>query len=929
MMNLFNLSARLTLDSSDYERSINNASRQGQQAQSNVESLGRSVRELTTVIQNSATGMRIEYCGSLEEMVNFNDELGDSTSELSDELDNLGDEADRTSDDIDDFKDGLGDTEEQTDNTKKGVGSLSDAFKNLAKTIAGLAIVKKVADITTSIVKMGIEGNASLETSITSWTTLLGTQEQAKQMMDDITNYAASTPFSKVGVDEMAKQLSNAGFAGEDLFNQLTKFGNMGSAFGIQEDSLKEMVRQYSQVQMAQVAYTEDLNILQDRGIPIYKGLAEVMGVTVAEVKKMAGEGKITADIYNEAINSIASNTEGAMEAQSKTFSGLMSTLQDVTSNIVTKIVEPLFNKVNELLNIAMPILDSFNSKLNEGQSFWTALKETVDEFLPSLNPVMEIMETLGEAITTGLGWIMDNGEALIGIVISLGTAMMVLNVANMIKSAVKAFQDWKAATEGMTIAQRLLNLEMFANPIGLVVAAIAGLIVWLVYLWNTNDGFRDAVIKAWEKIKEVSIEVLGAICDFFTNTIPEAWNSVVEFFKGIPEWFAELWNSVLEKFSEWGENIKNFFIELWENVMETLRGWGENIKNFFTETIPAVIESIVNWFGELPYKIGFALGELLGTIVQGWINIFNYFSTNIPLWIENIRNWFAELPGKIWNCLVTAYNKVVEWGSNTWNKFIEICTNVFNAVSEWFSQLPGKIWDCLVNAFNKITTWGTNTWNKAKEIGTNFINSIISFFSQLPGKIWNWLTNTIAKVSQFASDLGNKAREAGSNMVNNIISAVSSLPGKMYDIGANIVKGVWNGITGLGSWLTKKVKSFFSGIVDGVKDTLGINSPSRVFMEIGAFTSEGMALGIEENEKMVQKASESMVNTAIPDEIKVAETLNINRSAETSLINSLLSKLNNDKEIVLNIDGREFARATAEHMNNALNDYTNRYSFA
>ena len=731
MMNLFNLSARLTLDSSDYERSINNASRQGQQAQSNVESLGRSVRELTTVIQNSATGMRIEYCGSLEEMVNFNDELGDSTSELSDELDNLGDEADRTSDDIDDFNDGLGDTEEQTDNTKKGVGSLSDAFKNFAKTIAGLAIVKKVADITTSIVKLGIDGNASLETSITSWTTLLGTQEQAKQMMDDITNYAASTPFSKVGVDEMAKQLSNAGFAGEDLFNQLTKFGNMGSAFGIQEDSLKEMVRQYSQVQMAQVAYTEDLNILQDRGIPIYKGLAEVMGVTVAEVKKMAGEGKITADIYNEAINSIASNTEGAMEAQSKTFSGLMSTLQDVTSNIVTKTVEPLFNKVNELLNIAMPILDSFNSKLNEGQSFWTALKETVDEFLPGLNPVMEIMENLGEAITTGLGWIMDNGEALIGIVISLGTAMLVLNVANMIKSAVKAFQDWKTATEGMTIAQRLLNLEMFANPIGLVVAAIAGLIVWLVYLWNTNDGFRDAVISAWNKILEV------------------------------------------------GKNVWNW------------------ISNFFTVSIP------------------------------------------------------------------------------------------------------------------------------------NAINTAINFFSQLPTKIGTFLSNSITKMSQFVRDLGSKGLEAAKNLISNITSGLSGLPSKMFEIGKNIIQGMINGVKNMASKVVDSVKGVVNNAISGAKKLLGIHSPSRVFMEIGEYTSEGMAIGIEQNEDMVQKASENMVNTAIPDEIKVAETLNINRSAETSLINSLLSKLNNDKEIVLNIDGREFARATAEHMNNALNDYTNRYSFA
>lgn len=731
MMNLFNLSARLTLDSSDYERSINNASRQGQQAQSNVESLGRSVRELTTVIQNSATGMRIEYCGSLEEMVNFNDELGDSTSELSDELDNLGDEADRTSDDIDDFNDGLGDTEEQTDNTKKGVGSLSDAFKNFAKTIAGLAIVKKVADITTSIVKMGIEGNASLETSITSWTTLLGTQEQAKQMMDDITNYAASTPFSKVGVDEMAKQLSNAGFAGEDLFNQLTKFGNMGSAFGIQEDSLKEMVRQYSQVQMAQVAYTEDLNILQDRGIPIYKGLAEVMGVTVAEVKKMAGEGKITADIYNEAINSIASNTEGAMEAQSKTFSGLMSTLQDVTSNIVTKVVEPLFNKVSELLNIAMPILDSFNGKLNEGQSFWTALKETVDEFLPSLNPVMEIMENLGEAITTGLGWIMDNGEALIGIVISLGTAMLVLNVANMIQGMVEAYKAWKIATEGMTIAQWLMNTALLANPIGLVVAAIAGLIVWLVYLWNTNDGFRDAVTSAWNKILEV------------------------------------------------GKNVWNW------------------ISNFFTVSIP------------------------------------------------------------------------------------------------------------------------------------NAINTAINFFSQLPTKIGTFLSNSITKMSQFVRDLGSKGLEAAKNLISNITSGLSGLPSKMFEIGKNIIQGMINGVKNMASKVVDSVKGVVNNAISGAKKLLGIHSPSRVFMEIGEYTSEGMAIGIEQNEDMVQKASENMVNTAIPDEIKVAETLNINRSAETSLINSLLSKLNNDKEIVLNIDGREFARATAEHMNNALNDYTNRYSFA
>ena len=660
------------------------------------------------------------------------------------------------------FSRGIQNATQQGEQAGQSVEGIGSRFKNLAKTIAGLAIVKKVADITTSIVKMGIEGNASLETSITSWTTLLGTQEQAKQMMDDITNYAASTPFSKVGVDEMAKQLSNAGFAGEDLFNQLTKFGNMGSAFGIQEDSLKEMVRQYSQVQMAQVAYTEDLNILQDRGIPIYKGLAEVMGVTVAEVKKMAGEGKITADIYNEAINSIASNTEGAMEAQSKTFSGMMSTLQDVTSNIVTKIVEPLFNKVKESLDIAMPILDSFNGKLNDGQSFWVALKETVDEFLPSLKPVID-----------GIELFVNNIDKIVGALVVATSAMVAFKAVSAIQGIVRMWQQaqvqlalYSMSCQGATVAQgvmtgafkaseiivalftgkltlaelasigfskaqAVLNAVLSANPIGLVVAAIAGLIVWLVYLWNTNDGFRDAVTSAWNKILEV------------------------------------------------GKNVWNW------------------ISNFFTVSIP------------------------------------------------------------------------------------------------------------------------------------NAINTAINFFSQLPTKIGTFLSNSITKMSQFVRDLGSKGLEAAKNLISNITSGLSGLPSKMFEIGKNIIQGMINGVKNMASKVVDSVKGVVNNAISGAKKLLGIHSPSRVFMEIGEYTSEGMAIGIEQNEDMVQKASENMVNTAIPDEIKVAETLNINRSAETSLINSLLSKLNNDKEIVLNIDGREFARATAEHMNNALNDYTNRYSFA
>ena len=92
--------------------------------------------------------------------------------------------------------------------------------------------------------KTGIDYNATLETSSIKWETLLGSK--ANKMLKDIENFAATTPFEKMGVEAMATQLHNAGFEGQSLFDQLTKFGDLSGAFGIQADSLQEMVRQYA-----------------------------------------------------------------------------------------------------------------------------------------------------------------------------------------------------------------------------------------------------------------------------------------------------------------------------------------------------------------------------------------------------------------------------------------------------------------------------------------------------------------------------------------------------------------------------------------------------------------------------------------------------------------------------------------------------------
>ena len=554
-------------------------------------------------------------------------------------------------------------------------------------------------------------------------------------------------------------------------------------------------------------------------------------------------------------------NCDGAAANMAETMNdnlqGKMTILGSTLEGLGIQIYERLEGPLKTAADTAIESLGNIAESLSSGD-LGGSIDKLAEAFGNMITKIAEGVETWLPRIITALTWLLENSNTIATGIIAIGTAMLTLKVANAITAVVNAFKAWKLANEGVTAAQWLLNAAMSANPIGLIIAAVAGLVAGLIYLWNTNEGFRNACINAWNAIKEVAISVWGGICDFFTVTIPDAWNSLVSWFQGIPEWFKGIWDSVLAVFQEWGMNIQLFF----------------------TETIPAAIQSVIDWFNQLPEKIGYALGYALGSIIQWGVDTWNYLTTNVPIWIENVVKFFSELPGKIW----------------TW----------------------------LVNTFNNVVNWGSNMLNKAKEVGTNFINNIINWFKQLPGQISSWLSNTIAKVSEFATNLGNKARQAGSNMVNNIINAVKNLPSQMASIGSSIVQGVWNGITSMGSWLTSKVSSFFSGIVDGAKKALKINSPSKVFRdEVGKYMAQGVGVGFEDETKNVQKSMEKDLEylvakmsatvdyeTAITTARVVAHNNSFGNSGEIQNVN----ENNVTIKVPVILEGKEVAEVTAPY---------------
>ncbi len=831
-----------------------------------------------------------------------------------------------------------------TNKVKADMSSIASIARKTATILASVFIIDKIKDYTREIYKAGISYDALSEQALVAWTTILGSHSEAVKMMEKITDYAAETPFSKMGVDTMAKQLANADFKGQALFDQLTKFGDMGSAFGIQEDSLKEMVRQYAQVQQAQVAYTEDLNILQDRGIPIFKALGEVMGVPVSQVKKLASEGKVTADVYNKAIDSIASHTKGAMEGQSQTFNGMMSTLEDNLSVLWGYLAQDWFEGIKDSLSSFLPKFEEFVKLVGTD-----GLSGAVSKTIPELSPLVEMLSNLGNIMHTvvipalfkfGL-WCSQHINIIAALVITLGTLNLVIKgvlaaeriilFIQSFKKAIIAIKEFEILTKLATAAQWLFNAALSANPIGLVIIGLVALIAGLVYLWNTSEGFRNFWINAWESIKNTCSIAIDGISKFFTDTIPSAFDNLINSAKATKDFFVNGF-----------EYIKNSIDQFGSELVTRFKNWCDEVWILFTQTIPSWIQSIVDWFSELPHHIGYALSYVFIKLVMFGVQVIDFFANTVPTWIDAIINWFSELPGKIWTWLVDSLNKVKAWGLEMGTKATQIASEFLVNTGTWLSQLPGLIWTYLTDSFNKVKQWGFDMGVKAGQIAAEFLNNTIDYFSKLPGRIWTWLSDTVSKVRTWGGDLWNAGVNSAKQLVDSVVDTVEAIPGKMLDIGRHIVEGLWQGIINAKNWFMRQVNGFFSGIVDGAKAALGIHSPARKMIPVGDYTVQGMEVGIEKRMPNLQSnMKEKLLNLTREMKAKVAyESQSLGATVVSRSSNEIINKNSNDSEnnprkFILNIenknylDGEELAGHTTQKVIENIGESQDSYTIS
>ena len=297
----------------------------------------------------------------------------------------------------------------------------------------------------------------------------------------------------------------------------------------------------------------------------------------------------------------------------------------------------------------------------------------------------------------------------------------------------------------------------------------------------------------------------------------------VVKNWEPIKAFFSNLWTSITSTTSAAWEGIKAFFVQIPGAVSNFLGAavakiveFGSNIISWVTTEIPLFINSFMTFMGELPGKIGYALGFALGTIVKFGIDAVNWVITEVPKFISGIITFYAELPGKIATLLSGVLTKISEWGANA---------------ASWVAAEVPKL-----------------------------IMRIINFYAELPGKIASQLVKVVTAIGTWISNMATKVSVEIPKVVTSIVGFFKGLPGDMLDIGKNIVTGIWDGIVNMTGWLLDKVKSFGRGVIQGIKDSVGVESPSKLTMEMGEYLGEGLALGMESQVRRVGGAMKNMV---------------------------------------------------------------------
>lgn len=600
----------------------------------------------------------------------------------------------------DEFDEGYDNIIRATGATGDNAKDLEASYKNVAKTVKGDFgnIGSTVGEVNT---RFGYTGKQLEETTVAfmKFADITGTDSvQAVKLVSRAMGDAGikSEDYGKV-LDELATAAQASGISVDRLTDNLTKYGAPMRALGF---DTQESIAIFSSWEKAGVN-TETA----------FSGMKKAISNWSKEGKDAKKEFKKTLDEIEKTPDIATATTKAIETFGTKAGPDLADAIKggrfaysdflDIVKNsggTVENTYEQTQNGFDKI-NLAAQSL-----KADVGEAFKNMIDEYAPEIEKAVEKIKEIISGLMRKITEdilpkvkeALKWISEHLPEIEAGAVGIAVAFATWKFVSLITAVSTALAGMSAAEVLAAAKTWLLNTALMANPIGLIVAAIAGLVTAFVILWNKSEAFRNFWTGLWESITLWVSNTVTQIGEFFTNL----WNDIKETFAPVIQWFKDIFSKAWNVIKEAWSKVKEFFSGVWNGIT-------------------AVFLIVGTWFGN--------------KFTEAWTNIKNAFSS--------VKSFFSG----VWNSIKNVFDSVVSFFKNAFLSAWEAVKQVFANVGNFF----GGIWDTIKNKFSTIGAaigdaigyafkTAINAVIGIVENGLNFIpnaiNGALHLINKLPG---------------------------------------------------------------------------------------------------------------------------------------------------------------------------------------------------
>lgn len=572
--------------------------------------------------------------------------------------------------------------------------------------------------------------------------------------------------------------------------------------------------------------------------------------------------GNTSMQIISSAIGKLFANTK---IGDSIGKLGLESTkLSDVALNAKNA------SKMKELFNTANGNLANVTN---------TSAKELTTEATE-----MGAVATASTKATSAIGGIIKTIAGIGGVVVG-ATA----NIGGFVSAITDGFSWAKEAVMVLGTAIAGVGAVLLGAP-ATVTAVVAGIVLVvenLVIFLKENW----ASIKEWfSNLGEWLSTYIGQpIAHFFTETLPNAFTSFAEWVGGITRSVGEKLVAFKDKVVEIANNVANKVVEIAHSIGEWLGSVAESIGTFFVNAFNTVSE----WLGRIWENISSVLGNIWDT-VSGilnniWETVSGFFS---GVW-DSLSNFFSSawsaISGfidSVWSGLQNLFSTIGGWISNCWENVSGFIQRTASAIGSFISEAFGKISDFLGNTWNKakeffgnlgerlgtfvsdtitnLKDFFSNAWDKTKGFFSDVVTHVSDNFGGIIQKSKDFFGDVFGKVKNFFQDAFNTTRDKLSEIKTTARGMLEKIPDWMRDFGNNTIMGWVRGVREKLSDAWDAVKDFGSGVLERVKDVLGIHSPSKEFYSIAQYSLKGYENGVTDEKKGALKALEDVAKESL-----------------------------------------------------------------